>query len=291
MRIPHYWAKGEFFGVDSYGDPLKFVAWGWSDQSEAEAKIAGIERARKAFLAQSKRGYRSRAHEYDQYLDLPLREEVIERLHDATGEYAVITRNNYGARILNTAEVMFADIDFQDTRKQLSFSQRMKMCFSPRYRADTEKEMHHRIVDHILRWSERNPQYAFRLYQTRAGYRLLFTNRLFQPCSDEVKSIFNELHTDPLYQLLTRKQESFRARLSPKPWRMGLKDYNTATSKTAGPYAPAKWVRNYEQTSVDYQTCRFIDGFGSASKIPDSIQHLVQLHDEATGVGSDRPLA
>ena len=46
------------------------------------------------------------------YPNRPFREQIIRELKDAAGQTsAVITRNAYGCLVLNTARMMFVDID------------------------------------------------------------------------------------------------------------------------------------------------------------------------------------
>jgi hypothetical protein len=46
--------------------------------------------------------------------------------------------------------------------------------------------------------------------------------RRTRPSSPEVQGLFQQLEVDPLYAMLCHQQQCFRARVSGKPWRMGL---------------------------------------------------------------------
>jgi hypothetical protein len=51
------------------------------------------------------------------YPNRPGRELVLEEIKNAAGELlAVVTRNSYGCRVLNTARVMFVDVDLAARR-------------------------------------------------------------------------------------------------------------------------------------------------------------------------------
>lgn len=83
---------------------------GWSNDSRAAAQAMAEARAQHA-LAQRLSGVESLWCEprvaYNGAEGVPIREERL-----ASQGEAVLTRNVYGARCLNTAEVLFADIDF-----------------------------------------------------------------------------------------------------------------------------------------------------------------------------------
>ena len=108
MNFPQYWARGRIGG---------FFAWRWSSVSQAEAQTLADEAARR--LAERFRvgNYPPNA-ELLYYPGRPFREQIIQEFKDATGQtLAVITRNSYGCLVLNTARVMFVDIDFPEPKR------------------------------------------------------------------------------------------------------------------------------------------------------------------------------
>jgi len=50
---------------------------------------------------------------------------------------------------------------------------------------------------------------------------VLATDPVFKPGSAEAEKLMTQLDADPPFVRLCRAQESFRARLTPKPWRCG----------------------------------------------------------------------
>src|SRR5438105_15125853 len=56
-----------------------------------------------------------------------------------------------------------------------------------------------------------------RAYRTRAGWRFLCTNRIFDPADEDTRAFLAELGADAKYELMCRAQRSFRAPLTPKP--------------------------------------------------------------------------
>ena len=110
--------------------------------------------------------------------------------------------------------------------------------------------------------------------------RLLFVDRLYDPNSDETSRILSELGSDPLYCTLTSKQECFRARLTPKPWRCGSdKPPNAYPWKDA--FAQRRyrdWERRYTDRIGTYKVCDLLEvcGNGAANG---QVAKIVELHD------------
>lgn len=91
---------------------LLVTLWGWSQDSVAEAAAMARDRlSRMAHL-----GGRLPPNEY--YPRTPLREEVLHELTSTDGTLlAVVTRNRYGAQVLNTDAVVFVDVDVAEQRR------------------------------------------------------------------------------------------------------------------------------------------------------------------------------
>ena len=111
MIVPQYWAEGRIQErVD--GKQITVRRYGWSDDSPLAAQAHADQRTREAF-DRSPSGEtlerRERKVAYNGADGMPIREEIVERQGDT-----VITRNSYGARCLNTPDVLFVDIDFDE---------------------------------------------------------------------------------------------------------------------------------------------------------------------------------
>ena len=89
MRIPPFWAKESHTGQDPKGREQTFAAFGWSFESLTEAQNNALIRARRVFdrLTSGRR-----VDTYD-YLEHPLREEIVESVGQGDDPIAVITRN------------------------------------------------------------------------------------------------------------------------------------------------------------------------------------------------------
>lgn len=100
------------------------------------------------------------------------------------------------------------------------------------------------------------------------------------------------LGADPQYVRLCRAQKSFRARLTPKPWRVGIENpparfpYETPGDERA----MRDWEARYAQASQRFASCVLLEEMGGGTEHPQVVP-IVSLHDEHTRVGSGLPLA
>jgi hypothetical protein len=99
---------------------------------------------------------------------------------------------------------------------------------------------------------------------------------------------------DPLYAMLCHQQQCFRARVSGKPWRMGLNGLSTQERRwplpAASQAARQQWVSDYEARSARFAACRFIDQLG-ATTLCSAAQTFVIWHDESSKAHSSLALA
>jgi hypothetical protein len=276
MRIPPYWAKGTYAGTDRKGKDQTFWAWGWSFTGLAAAKEDAIARARSIF---DRLTNGTRIDSYD-YLERPLREEIIDSLRQGEDDIAVITRNRYGALVLNSSSVCFADVDFPELRYQ-GLVDAVLLFFSKSRRQQRMRAARDATVQAVRDWAERNPQRSFRLYRTFAGLRLLFTDRLYDPTSAETVDLLTSVGSDLLYRRLTEKQECFRARLTPKPWRCGCR-----RPRNRYPWDDAdkertyrEWEQKYEEKTTGYVTCQFVEKLGGGT-LDARTNTIVDIHDQ-----------
>jgi hypothetical protein len=281
-RFPKYWARGE---------SGNFLCWRSSDKSFEAAQKAANTRA--AELEARFKATGSPTGDY-LYSDKPVREELIE----VVGE-AVVSRNAYGALILNSPDVLFVDIDFPPFKPPGFLERLFGASIQDAFDAHTQAQVE-RVTNYLTTWTEiRNeidaqsgPTWGWRVYRTLAGMRLIATHDYFDPDSDVVREIFDELDADPLYAKLCQVQKSFRARLSPKPWRCGVERpaarWPWQTKKDEKKFA--RWLTQYDAARRDYATCQLVTTIGSTT-LPSTIAQIVSFHDTATGVDRDFPLA
>jgi len=312
MHIAPYWSRAR---LDRQGEPSArghAVAFGWSFTSQADADAHALERAGRA--AERLRMLRERSFEeldsakgladwlgltspefHDQIDEAgtfaedyygtsrPVREPILEHYGEADAPWALVTRNRYGARVLNTAGAMFVDLDLPPLSDARSFWQRW-VLLEPVVQPDPAP-----ILARAREIVASNPGMGMRLYRTRAGFRGLVTHRPYEPASDEAEAVLEAFGTDPLYVMLCRAQRCFRARLTPKPWRIGM----SAPPVNWFPYQEdpnrkrvlEDWLQRYGSRSRGRPACHEVEHLGHPEVHPE-VAPILDLHDrEAVGAG------
>jgi hypothetical protein len=267
MKIPRYWARARCATGAQNAD---LVTYGWSDTSAEDARAVAAERLSKLsprFLDDRE----AWLNDYD-YPRNPLREEILNEF--SAGEATnIVTRNSYGALILNTDRVIIVDADIPLD----GFVQLIKRLFGGK--SDNET-----AVCAKLKAAAVQLNCAMRIYRTRAGFRAIVTDRLCAPDDAFATQLFDAAGADPQYVKLCKAQKSYRARLTPKPWRIGL-------TKPPNPFpreSPAEvtafeaWLASYGTTMQDYSTCRWIEDVGSGHVLP-AVADVLKVHDALTG--------
>ena len=139
---------------------------------------------------------------------------------------------------------------------------------------------------------EAAPATTFRLYRTAAGLRVLAQDREFDPTSEETHGLMRRTDTDPAFARLCKKQESFRARLTPKPWRCGCAN---PPGEHPRPDDAARarfkaWCDRYARAAEGYATCQYLETVGERPVHP-QLAPLIELHDRASRCAESLPLA
>jgi hypothetical protein len=266
MKVHPIWVR-VFVNLDGVEDPRGPVAAvGWSDTDTDDARRRALEQARR-IVNHLRGGIQPDRYPY---ADRALREEILfEYVGASRTKDAALTRNRYGAVVLNTATLAIADID------------------SP---TDASAVTPDEII--VARASEvaNRFQVGIRIYRTAAGHRAIVTNRAFDPTHPETDEFLEALASDSKYRTLTRVQECFRARLTPKPWRIGI-----AALGSAFPYDErtaqhvAKWVKRYDRLSASYGVAAPVNWVGDTTAAPE-LQPMLDAHDQ-WAVRSGLPLA
>ncbi|MFL5320387.1 MAG: hypothetical protein ACJ790_12075 [Myxococcaceae bacterium] len=194
------------------------------------------------------------------YGDRPVKEPVIQTLGDPSKPDALITRNSYGALCLNTEDVAFVDVDNGD-------------------------------LNRVRSAQGSHPDWALRVYRTKAGLRVVAVHARMSPRSSQAAELFNALGADPMYVKLCAMQESFRARLTPKPWRIDLR-----RMPGAFPWRDQSmerrvndWVAEYDSERKGFAVCELAGVFGTPSG-DEAIERILNLHDHWV-LAAGKPLA
>ncbi len=300
MNIPKYWEKKEVtFDID--GREAICNIWGHSDgdpeaaRQMIEEKIPQVEEAIRRRWDDEDGKYAG-GYKGDYYTVDFIREHRLEEISQDSEEIAVITRNSYGSKIINCPEVMFVDIDTEEEDYWGPNSGCLSLFLgsSPKEPAP-RPEFSPAKIDALARvkgYVDSNPGTGFRIYETTLGLRLIATHQLYDPAADATMELLKALDCDELYMRLCSVQKCFRARLTPKPWRIDLTKPPVHRHLTA-PGVPNpgydSWLENYETVSKGYQACRFMEKIGLEAPEP-AIKEVVRVHDEACGANGDLPL-
>lgn len=292
MRLARYWARapGEATGPD--GRRVRTVARGWSNESLEAARELARTMARRIAERLASPQAEPRAYLYG---ERPLPEPILREFRGGAGDEprAVVTRNVYGALVLNARDLMFVDIDRAGTPSAAApvagMLSGLRSLFGQA--APPPPPPENGVVAAIQRVAEANAL-AARVYKTAAGYRAIVTSAHLEAGGGPSEGLFQQFGADPLYVRLCRLQQSFRARLTPKPWRCGLR-----TPPVVFPFdAPADesrfraWEAEYTTTAARYATCRYLTACGAAPVVPD-FEELIRYHDQETRAGTSLPLA
>ncbi len=282
MKFPKYWAHGEKDG---------FSCWRSSDVSFEEAQ-AGARSAAAVMHQQFEMHGRERI--VYGYPDRPLREPVLHEMRYVDGQIsAVVTRNSYGCDVLNAANAMFVDIDLEEPKDTASASSIGGMLDSfLTGNAPPAEPLVNYALSRAYAWAQSQPNWNWRVYRTRAGLRLLATHALFDSKDPLCQTVFQAVDSDPLYRRLCGTQESFRARLTPKPWRCGV-----AAPPMRWPFLNAtvenhfnEWQARYRTASISYATCQLMPDIGSGF-VAGALGEIITLHDNVSRATSGLPLA
>jgi hypothetical protein len=325
MIVPQFWAESRI--QERFPDKQITVRrFGWSDVSLDEAQAHADSRAKEAFdrvVAGETLRRREPRVPYNGAEGVPIREEIVSRHGDT-----IITRNSYGALCLNTPDVAFADVDeaaawpvrgccavsiimvaaagvvwWQTGRWQTGVLLiALALLSGPFVTAALHKMlialrgglpvMARRRID---RFVNAHPEWRLRLYRTPSGFRILVLHRTFDPRSVEIAEFFAATATDPRYAAMCRAQNCFRARVSPKPWRIGIV-HALRPRRAAWPvkpeYLPEReaWIREYTAAAESFASCHFIAEFGQGD-VDESVREVQVLHDELCRAESDLPVA
>ncbi len=326
MIVPDYWSEASR-EIRTANGQVTLRRFGWSDSSNIDAQSMAetrVEEACRRVLSGEKVVRREPKVPYNGADGVPIREEVLAR----HGE-EVITRNGYGAHCLNSPRVLFADIDFPIRRLLwpsflafallatasigigiwlrkgwvtavlLLFACSIAVLMSELLSRLAQKstKQHETIARHkIVAFVAANPSWNLRLYRTPAGYRVLATHQTFNARSDDVLLFFRALSVDPMYIRMCIHQNCFRARLTAKPWRVGIPDHIRPrpgvwpVRKELMPIRTA-WIARYEEKAADFAACRYMESLGSG-RVDSSLRPVIDMHDrESRALAFELPIA
>ena len=326
MIVPEYWAEARE-QVRHKRRTITVRRYGWSDESAAAAQAHADARTREALDAILSGAALPRREVRTNYgvAGVPIREQIVARDGDV-----IITRNSYGALCLNTPDVLFADVDMAERPTGCALSiggltivaaiafavglfawhwmagiglailavwafnritlRRQQAVFDRDGGAETRALA---LVDAFV---ATHPDWHLRVYRTPAGLRVLVMHRTFQPQDDDAAMLFSALQADHLYTVMCKVQHCFRARLTPKPWRIGIDQRirpPVAAWSAEQAMLPERlaWIAGYEARSSGHSACRYLRSLGDTRRIDPKAEHVRALHDAMAGADRELPLA
>jgi len=276
MHLYRFWAAAEGSARDRTGRDLFLKKWGGSNTSLEEARMKAEDAVRATTALVATRDVRQSVHGYS-YDVRGVPEEIIGEPDAEIG----LTRNRMGCVVVNAARAMFVDVDLKP--ESVGFISRL---FGAKPK-DPEAE----ALGKLRAWVGSHPGSGARVYRTAGGLRYLFTHAPTPPDAAAL-TCMTELGADPLYVTLCRTQECFRARLTPKPWRIGVEmipcDYPRATPAIEAMFR--EWLADYDAKAANFATCHLLEIVGNRDVAPE-LQSVIEGHDSYCRVESGLPLA
>lgn len=304
--IPRFWARRS--QVVSLPDNPELSTWlvqvwGCSADSQEEAERDADARLSALVATGGPRGAARRTGIGDEWYYPQHRrpEEIIREIHDGPELVGVVTRNRYGAEVLNTDELLITGIDISAREEAEAPAPRRRGLLSRLFGGGTEPTPEAQaapttgmspaeveILQRIDAFARSRPELGISTYRTAAGFRLFLTGTDAGPDSETAAAIMAELGSDPLYATLCRAHATYRARLTPKPWRIDM-EMPPLSEKTPLAPPPPEWMSRYNAASDSHAVCSLVGRTGAMPSPREQL--LIDEHDAASGVDSGRPLA
>ena len=266
MRIFKYWVEHqESIEIDGIQQLSK--VYGGSNTSEIDALSDAKNKLSRVRAIIKGKPQNDTSYEVD------ILEEIVHTIDNKN----IVTRNRYGALVLNSKNALFIDVDYVS---KTFFDSLFRRNLSP-------KELMLVKIEKTMQKSKYST-YGFRVYETCKGYRILVTNHNIDPKSKASNQIMKDFQSDWLYRSLCNKQNCYRARLTPKPYRIRQKGIKVIfPNRTSAQQEELNnWINSYEQKSKNYVTCRLVKQYGKVS-----LNNAIRYHDEITGTNRNSKLA
>ncbi|MHC1651731.1 hypothetical protein ACODUL_00295 [Stenotrophomonas maltophilia] len=326
MIVPAYWAEARV-QARFRGRALVVRRFGWSDEGPTEAQAHADARANEALNAIVAGQALPRREARSNYgvEGVPIREQIVQRDGDV-----IITRNSYGALCLNSPDVLFADIDHAPPSSGCVIPAvvaaialfagailgsllwhwlaglvmgvaavvlvNAAILMRRKQRLAAAGGAEGLALRAVAGFSEQHPDWHLRTYRTPAGLRVLAMHATFAPHDEQVHAFFQSLGADALYARMCTLQQCFRARLTPKPWRVGLKyrirpPVAAWSSEQANNPDRLAWIAEYEKKSAGFAACAYVRSFGDTTRVHAKAEHVRSLHDRMSRAQERLPLA
>lgn len=276
MKFYRYWIKctQDIQMPDSSGNTMPMTVYGHSNISLADAMTSG-----KRLLDEFTRRLISHLHPWEYDADgRPIREEILLEISPRN----IVTRNRYGAEVLNSTQLIFIDIDGELPAGKGFFG-----LFTKSSLQDDGEEALARVA--TLAKKAGHDRAHIRIYKTKAGFRLMMIGRDIEgKHSGDLMAAF---HADPTYAKLCRIQDCYRARLTPKPFRLHIRKchFNYPETDESIIEKQIQWLEEYNAKIKNFATCHYLGSINATHEI--TVNEAVRHHDERTHAMTNLPLA
>lgn len=263
MKTFKHWVKKSVeIQIDGSKKEISVVAG--SDSSEQDAADQAHAKAKRIegyIKKRSKPSYQ------------PLLMEHVERTIDSKN---VVTVCRYGAKVLNTTQYTILDLD--------DYPLSLLDYFKPIRKLEKKERIVTKFLENLEKTNDLGSD--FRIYETAKGVRVI-ARRYLDPQSPSYNQIMRRFKVDPVYVRLTKKQECYRARLTPKPIRIKMKGFKLSNPLDINTSTYKNWLSEYERKSDTYSVVRFIQSIGKDF----SSEEIIKFHDDACNISRSRRLA
>ncbi len=253
MKFFRYWVENTFnITIGEQVEAIKLLVG--SNISEQDAERQAQQRAQliEQRIAQG---------ELPDAYEVAIKEHVEKIIDDNN----IITVCRYGAKILNTTQYTIFDLDHYP----VDFFDFVK----PVRKLPTKE----RIVAKFLQRLKRYPELGkdFRIYETTKGIRVIGKQYL-EPTEKNNQRLLQKLNVDWLYTILSQKQNCYRARITPKPYRLRIPTIKIRSPLVCQTNAYQQWTKLYQNASERYSVVKLVQIVGNDF----SHEPIIQLHDQ-----------
>lgn len=269
MKIPPFWTTERSKGIDGQMWRLRGISF--SSMEEARERLEARRGLRAEFLRMPGGNfddYRAKLRALDEIGEDEYSVLLLEPVVRQLSEDLVITRNRYGVQVLNSTSICFVDVD----DVPLSFVETVRGWFGNKLSPEDK------LLGIVRSLCEQDSSLGARVYRTHNGWRIMLTGNDLAPASPRMKQLFAALHADPLYVAMCERQQCWRARLTPKPYRVGITRFPRPVDSESI-YSPEsqEWIAKYESVCMGKAVCRLVDCMGCPI-----LGEGVELHDQLT---------
>ena len=296
MRFPPFWHRAALPDEPPPPSPYPiappFIGHGWSYESEDDARtqaLAKAQRVKNHFVHHTGERPAWAWTYYPADGDI-IREVVLERSRDVAPVAWVISRNSYGAHVLNVDGMAIIDVDAPerpspDVWPEFGLRSMLRRFVGAPQQPPTPADPADAMQPGLIELLDAQTL-GGRLYRTAGGFRIVITSEPMRWDDPRLDALMSTTGADPQYVRLCRQQQCCRARLTPKSWRVGVPAPVRVPRPWTAPdhWDPADWSARYDAASVGYVVAREVHRFGS-SLVHRDLRDVLDVHERCVGEG------